>query len=295
MMFLHVSDAVCFQQIEKMWVSDDPLQLLDYALARGYHIYNRSQFVFLQKFIAFWLSASHHDDAFAHSQQRIHGWRITIELVEHHVATVHRLFILCIRQTLHLDHFAEIGIPRDYLFQGREHDVCALVLASLLVYSYKETHAPPIEFMNRSVVVGFDGKWNELGLVRKIARITRLILIDTGRNPVGVFHHVAGVFAFWRVVVVVDEFLGGCICAHLVADVEVAIAESFVVEAIVHPIPVAAESPCDDSPIVSAQKAVEGIFSFCLQSEALRIDELHDVVVPKFGQETQQPKVMLYP
>ena len=124
--------------------------------------------------------------------------------------------------------------------------------------------------------------------------IARLVFVEARRNPVGILHDVTGIVTLGRVAILIDERLCGSIRAHRFADVEVAIAESLVMQSVVHPIPVASESTRHHFPVVATEETVEGIFSFSLQSEAVGIDELYDVIASEARQQRCQADEVPY-
>ena len=70
------------------------LQHLEDALVGGCDIEDWEKFVLVEDFVILGLSSSNTDDAFRHGQQCVHGWRVTVKLVEHDVSAVEPLFIL---------------------------------------------------------------------------------------------------------------------------------------------------------------------------------------------------------
>ena len=68
----------------------------------------------IQYFIVLWLSATNDHNAFRHSQKRIHGWRVAVELVQNNITFVHYVLVFGKRHPFRDSQFHPVGILFGY-------------------------------------------------------------------------------------------------------------------------------------------------------------------------------------
>ena len=85
-------------------------------------------------------SATYADDSSRHCFQRIHGWRITVELIEYGIASIHHFYIFSKRDIFGYPKLRLVWIFLSYGLCCLQHDIGTLVFASAFVDSDEELY-----------------------------------------------------------------------------------------------------------------------------------------------------------
>ena len=114
-MAAYVLYALALQFGDALRMKDELFQFIAHTLVRRLYVDNRAQFVLSQYLVVLGFTATYADNTLRHSQQRIHGWCVAVELVQDGVATVHQFLVFVERDTLRLDEFHLIGMRTQYI------------------------------------------------------------------------------------------------------------------------------------------------------------------------------------
>ena len=181
----------------------------------------------------------------------------------------------------------QIGVSTRDLLGSLEHDVGAFIGRALAVDADEETERSACCLAREESLCGhLDGEGDEGGLLREVRPVADIVFVEARDDAIAVVSDITVELALRCAEPVVAVLHGFSIGAQLVADIEVAIAQGTLVDALMHPVPVHAEGTQEHPLVVTAQVVVEEVEALGLQLEKHRIDELYDIVASQTGQQT---------
>ena len=164
--------------------------------------------------------------------------------------------------------------------QRAQHDVGSLVGRTATLYANEALQRSWLS--HRLFRRNFDRK-GYVGHLPLCFRTMRLIagpiFIESGNDAIKVLHHPAVQLSFRPIEPVAYECLVFRPTPHLIAEVEVRIAECLAVEPGLHPIMIHAEGSHEHFTVVSSQKAIEGPQMLSPQFQKHRVDDLNDIEI----------------
>ena len=255
----------------------------------GQDVDDGPQFVFVQDFIVLLFSSTHHNESLRHGKESVHGWRVTIQLVENDITGTHQLLVFVERHILHLDDFEGMRMESLHTLQGTKHDVSTLVGMTTALDADEETNGcPSLVRSLRGDSGDIDGKRDKMGFVGEMRTIAAIVLIESCDNGICIGCHIFVDGCLLAIEPVADKLLVERFLHALVGtDVEVGIAESSTVEAGLHPVMVHTERAQHQTLVMTTDEAVERLDFVGTQIEENGIDKLHHVVIPELRHGTQ--------